>query len=207
MKIPQPSQCSKRALAATIVRRLSTAITLLLALFLAVCVSLPAQAETVIVSTLAGSGEPGFADGKGSAARFNQPHVIVIDAMGKLLVADTGNRRIRIITPEGEVSTLAGSEGCCADGEENSARSNKRRIEKNAAGDLYVVDTANHRILKFTPKGEISTLAGKEKGFADGEGSEARFNHPHGIVIDAAGNLYVGDTENHRIRKIVIQRP
>ena len=159
------------------------------------------------VSTLAGS-ESGFADGQGSAARFNSPIGIAIDAVGNLYVVDLENHRIRKVTPEGEVSTLAGGEQGFADGQGSAAQFYfPFGIAIDAAGNLYVADTGNSRIRKVTPEGEVSTLAGSEKGFSDGQGSAARFNAPTAIAIDAVGNLYVTDRGNSRIRKIVIQRP
>jgi DNA-binding beta-propeller fold protein YncE len=158
------------------------------------------------VSTLAG-GEGGFADGVGSDARFLGPHGIASDAAGNLYVAD-GNSSIRKITPAGEVSTLAGREEGFADGIGDGAKFyHPRGIAIDAAGNLYVADTDNHRIRMITPAGKVSTLAGGEDGFADGIGSDARFYFPHGIAIDAAGNLYVADTFSNRIRKIEIRRP
>jgi DNA-binding beta-propeller fold protein YncE len=159
------------------------------------------------VSTFAG-GEYGLADGVGGAAMFKRPFGIASDAAGNLYVADTENHRIRKITPAGEVSTLAGSEEGFADGFGSDAKFDwPSGIASDAAGNLYVADTENHRIRKITPAGEVSTLAGSEEGFADGVGSDARFYHPSGIAIDAAGNLYVADPWNHRIRKIEIRRP
>jgi len=153
-------------------------------------------------------GRRGFADGQGSAAQFHVPTGIVIDAVGNLYVADTFNHRIRRVTPSGEVSTLAGSEEGFADGQGSAARFNEPSgIAIDADGNLYVVDRSNHSIRKVTPRGEVSTLAGDgKKGFADGQGSAARFNNPSSIAVDVTGNLYVADF-NHRIRKIVIQRP
>jgi sugar lactone lactonase YvrE len=154
------------------------------------------------VSTLAGGGI-GFADGVGSDARFYLPHGIASDAAGYLYVADSGNNRIRKITPAGEVSTLAGGKEESANGIENDARFNDPSgIAIDAAGNLYVADTENHRIRKITPAGEVSTLAGSEEDFADGIVGDTRFYYPNGVAIDAVGNLYVADTANDRIRKI-----
>ena len=176
---------------------------LFLALFLvAICASHSSQAETVIVSTLAGS-EKGFADGKGSAARFWAPQEIAIDAAGNLYVADWSNSSIRKVTPAGEVSTLAGGEYGFADGRGSAARFHlPGGIAIDVTDNLYVADMNNNRIRKVTPNGEVTTLAGGERGFADGQGSAARFYIPAGIAIDAAGSLYVADADNHSIRKV-----
>jgi len=81
-----------------------------------------------------------------------------------------------------------------------------RDVAIDKAGNLYVADTDNHRILKFTKEGRPSILAGSgTEGYADGVGTAARFYLPAGIVIDEAGNLYVADGWNHRIRKIAIE--
>jgi DNA-binding beta-propeller fold protein YncE len=160
------------------------------------------SAKVAKVSTFAG-GEGGFADGIGGDAKFYRPHGVAIDAAGNLYVADLRNNRIRKITPAGEVSTLAGGEEGFADGVGSDAMFHEPRgIAIDAAGNLYVADTWNHRIRKITPAGEVSTFAGGEKGFADGIGGDAKFRRPLGIEVDAAGNLYVADTLNHRIRKI-----
>ena len=154
------------------------------------------------VSLLAG-GKEGFANGQGSAARFSWPAGIAMDATGNLYVADSSNHRIRKVTPEGEVSTLAGGKKGFADGQGSAARFNgPSAIAIDAAGNLYVADGVNNRICKVTPKGEVSTLAGGRRGFADGQGSAARFWGPSGIAVDAAGNLYVVDNNNYSIRKI-----
>src|SRR5690606_18590713 len=165
------------------------------------------------VSTFAGSGETGFADGVGTAAEFFGPHGIAIDATGNLYVADLGNHVIRKITPDGTVTTLAGS-GIAgfADGVGTAAQfSGPQGIAVDAAGNIYVADQATQRIRKITPAGVVSTLAGSgvhvpfagvAGGFADGDGATAKFHLPKGVAVDASGNVFVADNVNHRIRKV-----
>jgi sugar lactone lactonase YvrE len=161
------------------------------------------------VTTLAGKAGPrDSADGSGAAARFYYPTGIAGDAAGNLYVADTFNSTIRKITPAGKVSTLAGTAGSLpgsADGSGTAARFYyPTGIACDAAGNLCVADTLNSTIRKITPAGKVTNLAGNagSPGSADGSGAAARFNWPLGIACDAAGNLYVADTENHTIRKI-----
>ncbi len=158
-----------------------------------------------VVSTLAGDGVYGFVDGIGTAARFRFPECITIDAMGNVYVADSGNHCIRKITPTGEVTTYAGSGTIgFADGVITEAKfSSPYGLTIDASGNMYVADSENNRIRKITPAGMVSTLAGIGTiGFADGIGTEAKFFTPIDVVVDAAGNLYVADYNNHRIRKI-----
>jgi sugar lactone lactonase YvrE len=158
------------------------------------------------VTTLAGSGNNAFTDGQGASASFDSPRGVAADGGGNVYVADTFNRRIRRITPQGDVTTLAGSGNAAfADGKGASASFNvPRGVAVDGGGNVYVADTYNHRIRRITPQGDVTTLAGSgNQGFADGKGASASFNVPEGMAVDGGGNIYVGDTNNHRIRKII----
>jgi sugar lactone lactonase YvrE len=157
-----------------------------------------------VVSTFAGSGTSGFADGTGTAAQFNSPFDVAVDVAGNVYVADTYNFRIRKITPAGVVTTLAGNSNYgYADGGGAAALFYiPKGLVVDPSGNVYVADENNQRIRKITPTGTVTTLAGSTSGSTDGDVSVAKFSNPGGIAIDADGNLYIGDTGNHRIRKI-----
>jgi len=155
-----------------------------------------------MVSTIAGSTQ-GFADGIGDVARFSLPSRIAIDAADNIYVADTGNYKIRKITPAGMVSTIAGSTQGFADGIGSAARfSGVQAIAIDTDGNVYVTDSSNYKIRKITADGMVSTLAGSTQGFADGIGTQAQFYFPQGVTTDVTGNIYVADSNNYKIRKI-----
>lgn len=158
-----------------------------------------------VVSTVAGTGEPGFADGPGASARLNQPTGVAVDPGGVIYFADRANNRIRKISPQGVVSTIAGTgDAGFADGAGATAQFNSPGgVAVDRTGNIYVADFGNHRIRKISQQGTVSTLAGSGvPGFADGPAASAQFNSPAGIALDRAGNLYVADFGNDRIRKI-----
>lgn len=156
------------------------------------------------VTTFAGGSE-GFADGLATSASFNTPSSLAIDSDGNLYVADTGNNRIRKITPEGQVSTVAG-DGTAGyrDGPASQAQFNGPiGIAIDERGRISVADTYNDRIRLITSDGQVSTVAGEgTPGYADGDRNTALFDTPCGIVAATDGSLIVADTGNDRLRKI-----
>jgi sugar lactone lactonase YvrE len=158
------------------------------------------------VTTLAGlHGSPGTVDGRGSEARFSWPSALVVDGGGIIYVAD--RYAIRKVTPDGRVTTVAGSPGHAGnvDGVGANARfsDNEKGLALDGSGNIYVADTLNHMIRKVTPAGAVTKFAGAGRpGSADGSGSEASLGSPCGIAADTKGVLYIADASNHIIRKI-----
>ena len=156
----------------------------------------------------AGDGVRGMRNGPAARARFDDPHGVAMAADGTLYVADAGdNNRIRRIDRDGTVTTLAGFSEGFADGEGTAARfDTPSGLALDLAGNLYVADTGNHAIRRITPQGVVSTVAGTGvAGFRDGTATQAQFNGPIGVAVDARGNIYVADTYNDRIRRIDTQ--
>ncbi|MGZ3438747.1 MAG: SMP-30/gluconolactonase/LRE family protein, partial [Polyangia bacterium] len=162
------------------------------------------------VTTLAGTaGAAGSTDATGAAARFDHPHGIVYDGAANLYVADGYNHTIRkVVIASGAVTTLAGTAGASnfADGTGSAARFNAPHGLAFDGGNLFVADMANHAVRQIVVSSGVVTTpygSGGNAGIVDATGGNARFNSPRGIVADGAGNLWVADSGNNRVRKIV----
>lgn len=147
-----------------------------------------------VVSTFAGSSSAGFVNGIGAAARFSDLRGVAVDNSGTVYIADRGNDAIRMVSPAGVVSTLAGSGLPGSTNGTGAAASffNPEGIAVDSAGIVYVADTSNGLIRRITPAGVATTFAGTAAGLTD----------PRGLAVDSSGNVYVADTGHNRIVRI-----
>ena len=162
-----------------------------------------------IITTIAGTGERGFAGDGGPAteAQFNHLYGLALDGAGNLYVADRYNRRVRRIDPEGIITTIAGTGewGNAGDGgpATEAQLSSPYSVAVDKAGNLYVGEDC--RVRRIDPEGIITTIAGSSNcgyGGDGGSATDANLSSVHGMAMDDAGNLYVADRFNHRIRVI-----
>lgn len=155
------------------------------------------------VSTLAGGATYGDVNGTGTAAKFSFPNGIVVNASGDLFVADYDNDKVKKITLAGVVTTFVGSTRGDENGTESAAKlADPFGLTIDNLGNMYLSDYGNHKIKKITPAGVVTTIAGSTQGYADGGASKAKFDNPLGLVVATNGTLYVGELNNHNIRKI-----
>ncbi len=157
------------------------------------------------VTTFAGTGTAGSANGPGTAAQFRDPTGVAVDTAGNVYVADHGNHTVRKITAAGVVTTLAGSAGRSGSTDGSGGRFNgPAGVAVDLAGNVYVADSGNDTIREITPAGIVSTLAGSGAAAesVDGPPSVSRFNTPGDIALDASGVLYVADAGNCTIRRL-----
>ena len=166
------------------------------------------------ISTFAGMGIRGYIGdgGPAAAARFNAPHGIAADAAGNVYIADTGNNRIRKVDAAGVITTVAGTGVSGYSGDGGPAVSANLHypagVAVDSADNIYIADTENHRIRKVDADGSISTVAGSAGFGLSGDGgpaTAAEFVFPADVAVDNAGNLYIADTENHRIRRVDVR--
>ncbi|MES2387139.1 MAG: T9SS type A sorting domain-containing protein [Bacteroidota bacterium] len=159
------------------------------------------------VTTIAGNGAQGFADGTGTAARFDHPRGVAIDKNGVIIVSDYNNNRIRKVTKSGVVTTWMGAAAGFADGIASLARfSLPANLEADAKGNIYVAEVGNHRIRKISPSGFVSTITGTGiAGSSNGDADTASFRTPWGLAL-YQNILYIGDQGNNQVRKITLPK-
>ena len=167
-----------------------------------------------VISTYAGNNAEGagFSGDTGSStnAQLNNPSGVALDSKGNLYIADTTNDVIRIATPANVINTFAGNLFGDYGGDGGPATqaelNNPEGVAVDAAGNVYIADTANNRIRMVTLDGNIHTVAGNGNGGFSGDKGQAvnaELNHPSGVAVDAAGNIYIADTFNQRIRMVL----
>ena len=167
------------------------------------------------ISTVAGTGAGGIFGafggdgGPATSAAFRYPPNITLDSAGNLYIADYGNRRVRKVDASGNISTIAGTGAAGFSGDGGPATAapvdGPTGVVLDSAGNLYIADTNNHRIRKMDPSGIISTIAGTGSAGFGGDGGRAtaaQINFPRDVALDGAGNLYIADASNHRIRRV-----
>ena len=170
-----------------------------------------------VITTVAGTGERGDGGngGPATAAQLRNPSGVAVDSAGNLFIADTDNHRIRKVDATGTIATIAGTGERGGDGDGGPATAAQLRnpsgVAVDGAGNLFIADTDNHRIRKVDAMGTITTIAGTgEIVFSvivwdvgdGGPATDAQLDAPSGVAVDGAGNLFIADTDNHRIRKV-----
>lgn len=159
------------------------------------------------VTPFAGNGTMGYSGDsqKATSATLNNPMGLAIDSSGNLYITDTGNQVVRKVDGAGIISTYAGSGDKGFDGDGGPATSAKLdhpcSIDFDSAGNLYIADTYNHAIRKVDSTGTISTFAGRGRA-GDGQATSARLLSPYGLAVDSNDNVYIADTQHHRLRKV-----
>ncbi|MBV9506118.1 MAG: hypothetical protein JO323_14055, partial [Acidobacteriia bacterium] len=165
------------------------------------------------ISTYAGTGTAGFSGDGGPAigAQLNQPGGLAVDGPGNLYIADTANNRIRVVSPDGHIATVAGNGAAGYSGDASGARdaalNGPEDITVDSSGSLYIADTQNYRIRVVTPNGIINTLAGVGNGNVFGDNApaiSAGLILPTAVALDRSGNLYIADFGNSRIRVVAV---
>lgn len=158
----------------------------------------------VTVETLAGD-TPGYRDGPAWQAQFSGPNALALDADGNLYVADSRNHRIRRVSPQGRTETVAGSGNDSGAALEGPALEVGLRYPSGVAvatdGSVLIADTGHHRLCRLQD-GKVTTVAGGQRGWADGKGAAARFNLPATLQWGTDGALWVLDAGNRRLRRL-----
>ena len=163
------------------------------------------------ITTVAGNGTQGYSgdNGPATSAELNRPGGVAVDGAGNLYIADIYNQRIRKVDASGTITTVAGNGTAGYNGDNIAATSAELYepdgVAVDSAGNLYIADYLNQRIRKVDASGTITTVAGNGTLGYSGDGgpaTSAELDQPYGVAVDSAGNLYIADTFNQRIRKV-----
>ena len=166
-----------------------------------------------IVTTVAGSGAYGFSGDGGPAAnaQLRGPNDVAVDRQGNIFIADTGNNRVRKISANGIITTLAGTgtAGYSGDGgpAASAGLSAPQYLAVDGQGNVLISDTGNNRVRKVSTTGVITTLAGTGvAGFSgdSGPAANAQLQNPLGLAVDPAGNVFIAHTGNYRVREVSV---
>jgi len=166
-------------------------------------------AGTLFVVT--GNGLPGFSGDGGPATRaaLNSPSGVAVDSFGNIFIADTDNHRVRKVSRDGNINTVAGTgvAGSAIDGilAISAPLNGPRGLAVDSSGTLYIADSGNHRVRKVTPDGRIFSVAGNGSAAYSGDGGPAvaaGLVEPVAVAVDAAGNVYIADKGGHRVRRV-----
>ncbi len=164
------------------------------------------------ISTFAGKGGGGGALGDGgpaTSARLDAPRSVAVDGQGNVYIADFNAHRIRMVRPNGTITTFAGTGQASFSGDGGPAVSARlyapAAVAVDGQGSVYIVDAYNQRVRKVTPDGRITTIAGTGKQGTSGDGgpaTSATLSYPYGVAVDARGNVYVsGDTYVRKVSR------
>ena len=167
---------------------------------------------TGVISAFAGTGTPDFGGdgGPATAAQLDLPYGVAVGPDLAVYIADYGNSRVRRVKSDNTIDTIAGTGSTRFSGDGGPAASaavDAYQIAAAADGTIYLADSFFQRVRRITPAGIISTMAGNGSfGFAGdgGPAGAAQFDAPHAVAVDVAGNVYIADTRNHRLRRITI---
>lgn len=164
-----------------------------------------------VIATVAGTGAEGYNgdDIPALEAQLHHPGAVAVDSDGSMYIADTENQRIRFVSPQGAITTVAGIGAEGYNGDDVPAAEaqlhHPRAVVIGPEGSVYIADTGNHRVRRVSPGGIITTVAGTGTGSYGGDGGpavQAGLNYPRGVAVRADGSVYVADTNNVRVRRV-----